>query len=93
MLAGTAAATIAPAILSAIPAKAEAYGVSQAAAVIPDLKVIQAWQRMMAKHIERVVRPPLIGSADIGGKIVYKTLKLQDDETYKMLMASKPYGA
>lgn len=92
MLAGSAAVAIAPAVLNAIPAKAQVYGVSQAAAVIPDIKAIQAWQRRMAEHIERVVRPPLIASANVGGNIIYKPL-LQDDNTFKSLMASKPYGA
>lgn len=90
MLAGSAAAAIAPAVLNVIPANAEVYGVSQAAAVIPDIKAIQAWQRRMAEHIERVVRPPIILHSN--GKME-TMLNPHQDEMYKALMACKPVGA
>lgn len=90
MLAGSAAVAIAPAVLGAIPANAEVYGVSQAAAVLPDIKAIQAWQRRMAEYIERVVRPPIILHSNWK---VEKLLNPHQDETFKALMACKPVGA
>lgn len=85
-----ASAASAAVIASVVPVSCFPSSIESYADTGSNQMTVAAWQRMMAEHIERVVRPPSILHSNGKREIV---LNPHQDETFKALMACKPVGA